>query len=92
MAPASWLVQKDVDEGRGILNFSEWDKPQEGREAAEVVREGEMPPSQYTLLHPRAKMSDAEKEALARGLDATLAASPSVPGGREEDERRRETP
>ena len=28
VAPASWLVQRDVDEGRATLNFSEWDRPQ----------------------------------------------------------------
>src|SRR3954452_19145924 len=28
VAPASWLVQSDVDGGRSALNFSEWDKPQ----------------------------------------------------------------
>jgi mono/diheme cytochrome c family protein len=28
VAPVSWLVQSDVDEGRGVMNFSEWDKPQ----------------------------------------------------------------
>lgn len=85
VAPMSWLVQSDVDGGRNILNFSEWDKPQEGRDAADVVRAEEMPPLQYTLIHRGAKMSDAEREAFVRGLEATLAASPSVPGGREGD-------
>jgi Haem-binding domain len=27
IAPASWLVQHDVDEGRAALNFSEWHRP-----------------------------------------------------------------
>jgi mono/diheme cytochrome c family protein len=29
IAPVSWLVQHDVDEGRAALNFSEWTRPQE---------------------------------------------------------------
>ena len=29
IAPASWLVQHDVDEGRAVLNLSEWQRPQE---------------------------------------------------------------
>ena len=29
IAPASWLVQRDVNEGRAVLNFSEWWRPQE---------------------------------------------------------------
>ena len=27
IAPVSWLVQNDVDEGRRRLNFSEWGRP-----------------------------------------------------------------
>jgi hypothetical protein len=38
-----------------------------------------MPPSKYTILHPNAKLSDSEKQALIDGLTATYAADP--PGG-----------
>lgn len=73
IAPISWLVQRDVDGGREKLNFSEWDRPQEeAHEAAEAVREGEMPPWQYRLLHSSARLSSAEREALAQALEATL--------------------
>ena len=77
VAPASWLIQSDVEEGREVLNVSEWDQPQgETDEAAEVTLEGEMPPWQYTLMHPSARLSDAEKRDLAEGLTRTFAASP----------------
>ena len=72
VAPLSWLVQRDVDEGREELNLSEWDRPQEGEESAETVREGSMPPGQYLLTHPGARLTDAELTALAGGLAATL--------------------
>ena len=73
VAPVSWLVQRDVDEGRSRLNFSEWGgRRQEVREVAEVVREGEMPPFQYRLLHAAARLSSDEKETLIGGLTATL--------------------
>ncbi len=73
IAPISWLVQHDVDEGRSKLNFSEWDKPQEeAHEAAETVREGEMPLWYYTITHGDAKLSDAEKQELVQGLIASL--------------------
>ena len=31
LAPLLWLMQRDLDEGRAELNFSEWNRPQEGR-------------------------------------------------------------
>jgi mono/diheme cytochrome c family protein len=82
VAPASWLIQRDVDAGRSTLNFSEWDKPQEGGgDAVEAVRGGGMPPWYYLVMHANAKLSSAEKDALARGLQATFAASPPKGGG-----------
>lgn len=70
VAPASWYVQNHISEGRQALNFSEWDKPQRLREASETVLGGSMPPRSYTLLHPSAKLSDAQKQVLASALDA----------------------
>ena len=82
VAPLSWLIQRDVDEGRQLLNFTEWDRSQGGLdEIGEVVGEGGMPPAQYTLIHPGAKLSDTERQELVDGLHATLAASPPGAGG-----------
>ena len=73
VAPVSWLVQHDVDEGREELNFSEWNRPQkEAKKAGRVVRKGNMPLGQYVVLHPSARLTHDEREDLARGLDATL--------------------
>jgi mono/diheme cytochrome c family protein len=73
IAPVSWLVQRDVDEGRAALNFSEWTRPQkEAEEAAKEVREGEMPPAAYKLIHAHARLSAADLDRLAQGLTQTL--------------------
>lgn len=73
IAPASWLVQYDVDEGRAKLNFSEWQRPQEeADEAAEKVQEGEMPLKVYTFMHSHARLGAAERARLAEGLAKTL--------------------
>ena len=73
IAPASWLVQHDVDEGRAVLNFSEWTRPQEeAKEASEEVLEGEMPPTAYTLVHAHARLNAADRDRLAQGLARTL--------------------
>ena len=81
VAPVSWLIQSDVDSGREHLNFSEWNRAQEVdlEEIAESIGEGSMPPWYYLPLHADAKLTQAEKDALIAGLQATLRASP--PGG-----------
>ena len=76
IAPASWLVQHDVDEGRAVLNFSEWQRPQEeANKASEELLEGEMPPAAYQLMHAHARLSGADRDRLVRGLSKTLGGS-----------------
>ena len=73
IAPISWLVTHDVEEGRSELNVSRWGQgKQEADEAAEMVREGEMPPWTYLLAHPEAKLGEADRRDLIRGLVATF--------------------
>jgi len=77
IAPISWLIQRDVDEGRQHFNVSEYsaDKPRSAQMASEEVRQGEMPPWFYVIGHPEAKLSDAERTAFADGLQKTFAQS-----------------
>jgi mono/diheme cytochrome c family protein len=78
VAPASWLVERDVVEGRHEVNFSEWSAASGGRERksgqklGKVVTEGEMPPVQYTLIHSEAILSQAERQQLVMGFLATF--------------------
>lgn len=73
IAPVSWLVQRDVDEGRETLNFSEWGSGRyELEEIFEVIEEGEMPPLAYLLQHPDARLTAAEKNELVEGFIATF--------------------
>jgi hypothetical protein len=73
--PVSWLVACDVNQGRGHLNFSEWTRPgPEGEmpnmgEVCEQVRAGKMPLRAYLLLHPQAKLSEQEINALCSGTE-----------------------
>lgn len=73
VAPVSWLAQRDVEQGRRELNYSEWDRPQrEARESAEQVERNQMPPPYYLLAHPEARLSTAERAELIQGLTATF--------------------
>lgn len=73
IAPVSWLVQRDVEEGRSKLNLSLWGSvKQELDDIPEVIREGSMPPRIYLPTHPEARLSTSEKEALIQGLVLSL--------------------
>jgi mono/diheme cytochrome c family protein len=83
VAPASWLIARDVYEGRAAFNISEWGRPEnEGDEAAETVQNGEMPPWFYVPLHPLANLSADERQRLIAGLTATF-------GGEDEEAKER---
>jgi cytochrome c len=71
LAPGSWLIERDVMEGRARMNLSTWDKlTQDQREVlkAQIAREarwGEMPPLQYRMVHWDARLSADDVRALA---------------------------
>jgi len=70
LAPVSWLVAKDVEEGREELNLSEWGDQNKRRkikilnEMAEEIEEGKMPLKVYTVTHRDAILTDEEIEAI----------------------------
>jgi hypothetical protein len=65
-----WMVERDVAKARDHMNLSRWalytnaeKKDLLARIAAEI-RSHQMPPVRYTMLHPEARLSDAETEAI----------------------------
>jgi hypothetical protein len=85
VAPMSWLVRRDVDDGRHELNFSDWgDDAGEADDAVESLQEGSMPPSQYELMHPAARLTDEEVDLLVAALEAMDAAEDD--GGDDDDD------
>jgi len=62
IAPVSYFIASDVNEGRKHLNFSEWDKYDEKKKEKkldgiiEMVTEGEMPLTTYLMIHKDAKL------------------------------------
>lgn len=75
VAPLSWSLQRHVNVGREVLNFSEWnrvlDYPLANQSASQVLRT-EMPPRSYRAFHPEARLNVQERVELARGLSKTL--------------------
>jgi hypothetical protein len=73
IAPGSWLIYRDVVEARDAFNFSDWENLSGdlGSMIGEIKRGG-MPPIQYWIVHPGARLTPEEKQALIEGLTATL--------------------
>jgi hypothetical protein len=50
--------------------LSEWDDHSDAHDAAEEIENGSMPPRQYKLVHPDARLSDADRAELIAALEA----------------------
>ncbi len=83
VAPVSWLVTSDVNRGRHAMNLSEWAiyTPKQQAEilhdVCEEVSQGEMPQMTYTLMHPAARLSSADRQVLCAWTRAALGNAPS---------------
>ena len=70
VAPVSWLLARDVREGRRELNFSTWNaydaakKDKKLKESIDETVEGEMPPWFYVAVHRHAALSPTDVERL----------------------------
>ncbi len=74
IAPVSWLVYHDINEGRDNLNFSTWAKSDiEAHHLIEQIEKGEMPKTVYLPMHPEARLTDEQKAQLIAGIRATFA-------------------
>jgi len=81
-APASWLMERDIVEGREHMNLSAWDSySPEQRETfkakmVQQVKAGTMPLPQYLLMHWKARISQDDLRTLQQW--ARQASSPAV--------------
>ena len=70
VAPLSWVIAHDVNEGRAALNFSTWNQLSAEKQAEamneswEEVAEAKMPTWYYVALHPEARLSPADQSVL----------------------------
>jgi hypothetical protein len=72
IAPASWLVEKDVRDGRDHFNMSHWEEYPADKQIeilaqiSVMVRNRQMPLPRYTWLHSEAKLSDGDVSMIDR--------------------------
>ncbi len=73
VAPFSWLVDHDINEGRDNLNFSTTAKENvDVNDIVNQIQSGEMPKSIYLPIHPEARLTDEQKAQLIAGIRATF--------------------
>ncbi len=81
VAPASWLITRDVGAGRRALNYDDWqtslarqDRFPLDQQVQREISRGDMPPSYFLWLHPDAKLTTTEQQQLIDGLAKTIQA------------------
>jgi heme-binding protein len=73
IAPGLWLIAFDVIEGRQKFNFSDWNRnPGKLDEMIVAIQESEMPPVQYWIIHPSARIDTQQKQDLIHALEASV--------------------
>jgi len=78
IAPMKWLIYDHINHGREELNFSEWntltidDKADALDDISSMILDGDMPLSGYVKFHSEAKLSEADREAIAAWADDML--------------------
>jgi hypothetical protein len=77
VAPASWIIHRDVDEGRKRLNFSSWgdyaDDPGTLSQKLDEIESGlrrRHGTLYYRMLHPDARLSETQRESRRWALKA----------------------
>jgi heme-binding protein len=77
IAPVSWIAYRHVIEARARLNFSEWmdytyDPGTEAHKLDEIerlIRNGAMPPWYYRVMHPKARLTEAQRTTVLRWIE-----------------------
>jgi hypothetical protein len=82
IAPASWLASRHVMRARARLNFSAWtdyayDPGTETHKLDEIeklIKNRAMPPWYYRMMHPQARITDAQRVAVLSWIEGEQSA------------------
>ncbi len=83
VAPFSWWLERDVGLGRKQLNFSEWGsyylttKLRKLQWIDRTLRQENMPPWSYRILHPQAALNQTDLLLLLQWIESELASQRS---------------
>jgi cytochrome c len=93
LAPVSWMIERDVHEGRSAFDMSRWHDYSTDNQISLLTRigsesrSGEMPLKQYLLFHPGNRLTTREQELIynwakaeRRRVRQQASGSPDKPG------------
>lgn len=76
--PVGWLIEKDISDGKAKLNFSELGSLSPRRQMSKWqnvenrIKDGTMPLPMYQFMHPRARLTEAERQRLIDWVRKTM--------------------
>jgi hypothetical protein len=87
VAPLSWIVVRHVESARRRLNFSDWSdyasdpgtKAHKLEQIRSSIADGTMAPWYYRMLHPEARLTAHERDAIAAWITRETAAPQTLP-------------
>ena len=75
ISPVSWFLARHVRDGRPKLNFDEWSAAAATDQLEEIydsIAKKKMPLASYLLMHPEARLSQADRDAVLARADGKL--------------------
>jgi hypothetical protein len=75
ISPVSWVLARHVNNGRAKLNFDDWSAAASADQLEEIydsVVKKKMPLASYLLLHPEARLSQADRDVLVAWVDGKI--------------------
>jgi hypothetical protein len=88
VAPVSWVITDDVNQGRRHINFEDWEALQDPKQASdrltgicEEIQKKGMPPFSYRVVHANLRLKPKEIAAIC-AWSQSLRTSPAIPAMR----------
>ncbi len=75
--PVGWMLAKDIENGKAMLNFSEFGSLSKRRRVSKLqnvenrIKDGTMPLPAYQFMHPGARLSEEERRLLIEWIQRT---------------------
>jgi hypothetical protein len=74
ISPISWFVARHVTDGRAKLNLSDWTSSlDQMEEIYDSIAKSKMPLPGYSVMHPGARLSQADRDVLRTWVDGAMA-------------------